>query len=302
MKQAGIRIGFIGAGKVAAALALRLREGDYKVAAIASRRDATSRRLAASVANSIATNPQGVVDAADLVFITTPDAAIRETTASLKWRPGQYVVHTSGAETAEALNQAAAAGALVGSLHPLQTFADAEQARLNLPGSVFAIEAEGELREVLTAIVEVCKGVPVFVRPEDKALYHAAAVLVSNYTVALTKVATDLWLRLGIDRHTALKGLLPLLRGTVNNLEALGLPAALTGPVARGEVNTIERHLEALESASPELVTLYRELGLQTIPVALARGELDEAAARKLRDLFEKKQQESVRPGGTSHQ
>lgn len=299
LKKGETRIGFIGAGRVASALARRLKDAGYQVVAIASQRDATARRLAALVPNAMATSAQGVADTADLVLITTPDSAIREVAGSVRWRRGQYVVHTSGAESLDVLAAPVAAGAIAGSLHPLQTFADAETAMANLPGSVFAIEAEGPLRELLTRIVESLRGIPVYVRSEDKALYHAAAVLVSNYTVTLAKLATDLWLLMGVDRPTALKALLPLLQGTVNNLEAIGLPAALTGPVARGDVETVRRHLVALREAAPEFVAVYRELGLQTIPVALARGGLEEGAARGLREVFESFQ-ESVSPGGSS--
>lgn len=299
LKKDDTRIGFIGAGRVASAFARRLKDAGHQVVAISSRRDATARRLAALVPNAMATSAQGVADTADLVFITTPDSAIREVAESVRWRRGQYVVHTSGAESLDVLGAPIAAGAVAGSLHPLQTFADAETAMANLPGSVFAIEAEGTLRDLLTRIVQSLRGTPVYVRSEDRALYHAAAVLVSNYTVTLAKLATDLWLRMGVDRPTALKALLPLLQGTVNNLGAVGLPAALTGPVARGDVETVRRHLAALREAAPEFVAVYRELALQTIPVALAKGGLEESAAHELRQLLES-YQESVSPGGSS--
>jgi predicted short-subunit dehydrogenase-like oxidoreductase (DUF2520 family) len=297
LQKSAARLGFIGTGKVGSALAACLTDAGYQVVAVASRGDESARRLAAALPGCVAVSPQGVADRADLVFIATPDASIPEVVAPIRWHPGQAVVHTSGAESLAAL--APAAGALLGSFHPLQTFADAAQARLNLPGSLFAIEAEGELRDFLSEIAAALDGVPIFLRAEDRAFYHAAAVLVSNYTVVLTKVATDLWLRLGVDRQTALQGLLPLLRGTVNNIESLGLPAALTGPIARGDVATVRRHLEALQEAAPELIPLYAELGMQTIPVALAKGGLEDGAARELRELFFS-YQESVKPGGAT--
>ena len=140
--------------------------------------------------------------------------------------------------------------------------------------------------EQLLRLVADLGGTPLILRAEDKALYHAAAVLASNYVVTLAKLATDLWLRLGQERPAALKALLPLIQGAVDNLNAVGLPAALTGPIARGDVPTVRRHLEALADAAPSLQTVYRDLALETIPVALARGGLSEAAAIELRDLL----------------
>src|SRR6185295_18651492 len=94
------------------------------------------------------------------------------------------------------------------------------------------------------------------------------------------------WLRLGWERPAALQAVLPLLKGAVANLENLGLPAALTGPIARGDVETVRRHLDALAAASPETLPAYLEMALQTIPVALARGGLSESAAAELRSLI----------------
>jgi predicted short-subunit dehydrogenase-like oxidoreductase (DUF2520 family) len=291
------RIGFIGAGRVGGALAIALREADYPVVAIASRSPESAAGLAALVPGSRAVSPQQVVDASDIVFITTPDSAIRGVCEALGWRPGVGAVHTSGVYSSEVLAAAAAQGAAVGSLHPLQTFADRDQARANLPASVFAVEAQGWLREELLAMVSALGGSAVELTARDKALYHASAVLVSNYTVTLVKMATDLWLRFGVERPAALRALLPLLRGAVNNLEALGLPLALTGPVARGDTETVAAHLEALAKAAPEMLPVYRGLALQTIPIALARGGLDDAAAAELRHLLDRGSDAPTREG-----
>ncbi len=207
----------------------------------------------------------------------------------MNWRASQAVVHTSGALSTDVLESAARQGAAVGSLHPLQTFAGDEDDHGKLRGSVFGVEAEGDLRETLLEIVQDLGGTAIELRGEDKVLYHAAAVLVSNYTVTLMKLATDLWLRLGWERPAAVNALLPLLQGTVDNLARSGVPAALTGPIARGDVETVERHLEALSKAAPDIVAAYRELAIQAIPVALAGGTLSNSDALLLRGLLEAK-------------
>jgi predicted short-subunit dehydrogenase-like oxidoreductase (DUF2520 family) len=280
-------VGFVGVGRTGRALATALADAGYAVKVVTSRSGGPADALAAALAGCRAVEtPQEVADACDLVFITTPDSAIREVAESVGWRPGQAAVHASGCETRAALAAAAARGAATGSLHPLQTFT-AHGAPPDLRGVVFAVEAEGELRETLLAMVGRLGGAALELRAEEKALYHAAAVFASNYAVTLMKLAADLWLRFGWEWPAALRALLPLLKGTVANLEEAGLPAALTGPIARGDIETVGRHLEALAEAAPELLPAYRELGRQTLPLALRAGGLAEERAAALRALLD---------------
>ena len=291
------RLGFIGAGTTGSAFARCLADAGYPVVAVASRSAASAERLAERLNGCRAVeNAQAVADMADLVFITTPDDAIASVAAQVQWRPGVWVVHVSGAESLDVLEPARCAGASVGSIHPLQTFADSEHAVAAMPGSTFALEGEGALLECLREMVAALRGRAVELRLQDKALYHAAAVLVSNYVVTLMDMATRLWQQFGADPDSTAQALLPLLQGTVDNLRRLGLPDALTGPIARGDVGTVQRHLVALEATAPNLLPAYRELGLQTIPVAAAlnkrraalgrSGGLDQQQAEELRALL----------------
>jgi len=109
--------------------------------------------------------------------------------------------------------------------------------------------------------------------------------------VTLIKLATDLWQDFGISREQAIKALLPLLRGTLSNIENVGLPNCLTGPIARGDLGTIKRHLEALEKESPYLLSTYKQLGLQTLPIALAKGKINSEKVQELQALLSKQPQ-----------
>lgn len=278
-----IEIGFIGAGTVGTALAVRLREKGYPVVAVASRTFASAERLAAMVDGCRAyPELQAGADAAELVFVTTPDDAIAPVVSQLKWHQGQKVVHCSGAASLDILEPAREAGAQVGGFHPLQTFASVAYAIENIPGSTFALEAEEPLLSTLKEMATALEGNWVKLEAGDKVLYHAAAVFACNYLVTLVKQATDLWEVFGISTPEATQALLPLLRGTITNLSNIGLPHCLTGPIARGDLGTIKKHLAALEKAAPSLLSAYRELGLQTIPIALAKGKIDEQKAREL--------------------
>lgn len=287
-----MKVGFIGAGTVGTAMAVRLSQRGYQVTAAASRTYASAEKLAAGV-NGCKAYPdlQDVADTADLVFITTPDAAIGQVAAQLRWRHGQYVCHCSGADSLDVLKPVALFGAVPGGFHPLQTFASAAQAVENLPGSTFGIEAAEPLLGVLKQMANDLHGSWVVLKAGDKVLYHAAAVISCNYLVTLTKLATDLWQNFGVPPAKAIEALMPLLRGTLNNLANVGLPDALTGPIARGDVGTVEKHLRALGRTAPRLLSTYRELGMQTIPIAIAKGKCRPAAAEALQALFRTKRE-----------
>lgn len=281
------RIGFIGAGTVGTALAISLAGEGYEVVAVASRSRSSAERLAEVVEGCVPfDNGQEVVERAELIFVTTPDDVIEQVVAGLAWRPGRAALHCSGAASLDILELARVAGAQVGGLHPLQSFANVQEAIENLPGSTFALEAEEPLLSTLKAMAEALGGAWVELGPGDKVLYHTAAVMVSNYTVALMKMATDLWREFGKSIPEATQALLPLLEGTVNNIAKVGLPDCLTGPIARGDTGTIQKHLQALGERLPSLLSAYRELGLQGILVALDKGGIDEEQAARLRELL----------------
>jgi len=276
-------IGFIGAGTVGTALAVLLSRKGYPVVAVSSRTKASAEKLARRITNSrVAENSQDVADAADLVFITTPDDVIATVAAEIKWRPENSAVHCSGAASTDILEPARRTGARVGSIHPLQSFAGVDQAIANIPGSTFAIEAEGPLLATLKEIAASLDGIAIELKASDKVLYHAAAVMACNYFVTLVKLSTDLWQTFSVPAEQATKALLPLIRGTVNNLDKIGFPNCLTGPIARGDTGTIKKHLEALQKSAPAILPAYKELGRQTIPISLAKGKINEKQAEEL--------------------
>jgi len=282
-----VGIGFIGAGTVGTALAVRLREKGYPVIAVASRTRASAERLAGMVDGcKVCDNVQAVADVAGMVFITTPDDTIAPVVAQIKWHAGQSVIHCSGADSLDILDPATKARALVGGFHPLQTFASVAYAIENIPGSTFALEAEEPLLSKLKKMAIALGGRWIELKPGDKVIYHAAAVFACNYVVTLVKLATDLWQTFGVSTPEATQALIPLLRGTINNLANVGLPYCLTGPIARGDTGTIRKHLKALEVIAPALLPAYQELGRQTIPIALAKGKIDKLRAKELKELL----------------
>lgn len=305
------RIGVIGAGAAGAALARLLAARGADVAAVASRAPARAAALAATLPGATAATPEEVVRACDLIFLAVPDDAIAPLAAALPWRAGQGAVHLSGAKDAGALGAVSAAGAHPAALHPLMTFAKASLAvpvaalLEGIAGCAWALEADDAgLGAALERIVAALGGHVVRLAAGDRVPYHIAAVLASNYVVALIGAAVALWEGIGVDRDEALRALLPLLRGAVENLDGVGLPDALSGPVARGDAGTISAHLAWLDAHTaptapsaatdgpPELAALsalrdaYVALARLALPLGQAKGTLDTAAAARLARLL----------------
>ena len=282
-----LKVGFIGAGTVGSALAVLLNRKGYEFVGASKRSKAAAGNLAKIVSNfHLMDSNQEVADAAELVFITTPDDTIAAVAEQVKWRSGQSVVHCSGADSTDILEPARKSGAMVGGFHPLQTFAGIKEAIENIPGSTFAIEAEEPLRTTLKEMATALDGNWIELKASDKVAYHAAAVIACNYLVTLVKLATDLWQTYSIPPEQAIKALLPLIQGTLHNIETIGIPNCLTGPAARGDTGTINKHIKALEEKAPALLSAYKELGLQTVPIALAKGRINEKQARDLETIF----------------
>jgi predicted short-subunit dehydrogenase-like oxidoreductase (DUF2520 family) len=284
-----LKVGFIGAGTVGTALAVLLSQKGYQFVG-ASRKNKIARNNTSRVISNfrILDSNQEVADNADFVFITTPDNAIAGVAAEVRWHRGQSVVHCSGADSVAILEPAREKGALVGGFHPLQTFASVERAIENIPGSTFAIEAEEPLFTTLQDMAAALGGHWIKLKAGDKIAYHAAAVFACNYLVTLVKMATDLWQTFSVPPDQAIQALLPLIQGTLHNIETVGIPQCLTGPIARGDTGTIQKHLETLHDKAPSLLFAYKELGLQTIPIALAKGKIDRKQAVDMEMMLKK--------------
>lgn len=284
--KTSIRVGVIGAGVLGSALARLLAVRGYQIVAVSSRRLERAQNLARAVNAQAFHVPHEVAARADLTLLALPDDQIAQVAVEVSraggWRPGQAVVHTSGALDRSVLAPAAERGAWVGGLHPLQSAADPDEAVRALPGSYFGVEADEPLLGVLETLVSRLGGRLLRVSGEAKALYHLAAALTSSGVVALFALGVELFGRVGIPAADSNQALLSLLRESVANLERLGLPRALTGPIARGDHGTVVLHLQALRREVPELTAIYCGLGRRMVTLALAKGSLDDDGARRI--------------------
>lgn len=228
---------------------------------------------------------------ATVVLLAVPDAAIRATASAVAGAlPGgaaPAVVHLSGALGLDELAPAAARGCAVGSLHPFQPFASVRPPEA-FAGSTVAIEAgDAAVLARLRALAAAIGARPRHVRDDQRVLYHAAAVVASAHVVALASQARRLLVELGFDDEEALAALLPLLRGAAVNLEQRGLPDALSGPLRRGDADTVARHVAELARLdAPDLLDAYLALSREGVRLAAGTG-LDAEGVARLRGVLD---------------
>lgn len=280
----------IGAGKVGSALGILLKEQGYRPVGVASRSFASARSLAEQLQTNPYKDAAEAAAAADLVFITTTDREIEAVAALLArkgaCRQGQIIIHTSGALTSDMMAPVRQQGAAAVSMHPLQSFADVVSAKENLPGSCFALEGDEGALPGIIEVVNALQGRYFVIKAEDKPLYHAAAVVASNYLVSLVHLSATIYQRLGLDEEQAMDALFPLIQGTLNNIAKSGPAAALTGPVARGDGTTLKGHMKALRKLDWRVQEAYRALGLYTVGLAMENGSITNNEGAALSNIF----------------
>jgi len=280
-------VGIIGAGSVGTALGAALYRAGWPVTAVASRDAARRERFRSFVPGARAfAEAAALLDEVELVFLAVPDDVIEQLAGQLRLYGGQALVHTSGALGVEVLVPARAAGTQLGTFHPLIAFADTERAIAAFQGATIAVEGDDQLVAHLADMAEALGATAVRLAPGSKAAYHAAAVLSAGGFVALLDAIAELGRAAGLDEPGALAVYGGLVEQTLGNARALGIRAALTGPMTRGDVGTLERHLEAMRRLAPGAVALYVAAAEREIVLAETRGSLAPEAAESMRRIL----------------
>jgi predicted short-subunit dehydrogenase-like oxidoreductase (DUF2520 family) len=279
--------GIVGAGAVGTALGMALSRAGWPIHAVASRDPGRRARFTAAVdgARGFA-EAQALVEEVELIVLAVPDDAIEPLAREIRMYSGQAMVHTSGALGAEVLAPAMAAGTQIGAFHPLVAFADTERAIGALRGATVAIEGDDDLAAMLSDMADRLGAHAVRLTPGSKAAYHAAAVLAAGGFVALLDAIAELGAVAGLDEAGSLAIYGPLIEGTLGNARALGIRAALTGPMTRGDVGTLAAHLAALAAHAPGVLPLYVAAAHREIDLAVERGALAPETASSMRETL----------------
>jgi predicted short-subunit dehydrogenase-like oxidoreductase (DUF2520 family) len=280
-----LRIGVLGLGRLGTALAQALVGAGLQLTAVATRDLAAANSFSTQLTAAAPRRTQvtavaaaDLAEHAELIFIAVPDARLAPALAELKLEAKHALVHTSGALALDVLPRSARGGVF----HPLQAFAPGAGPPRFL-GIHIGIEAsEATLESQLHELARRLGATPLSLRGVERAAYHAAAVFVSNYVVALHAAATRVWTRAGLPASDARAALLPLSRGALDAIAQHELSEALTGPLARGDLSTLRRHVSALSADTPSL-ELYRALALELLRLPLA---LDPATRAQLTQLL----------------
>jgi predicted short-subunit dehydrogenase-like oxidoreductase (DUF2520 family) len=282
-------IAVVGAGRMGLSLGSALAQSDGVDALVyfgRSHEPPPHPLFEGSVPTSYRTGYGPLPSEAGLLILAVPDDVVHEVANDVARSgpvPGGCVaLHLSGALSTDVLAPLHAAGYAIGSLHPLQTVADPWSGAERLRGCAYALAGEPAALMAARRLVNALDGQPLVIPPALRPLYHAAAVFASNYVLAAAAVLARTLAEAGVAEEQAIAAVLPLMRGTMDNVEQLGFGAALTGPVARGDIDTVRLHLSRLSSRERDL---YSAVGLQTLMLARAAG-LDPARAEALEALL----------------
>ena len=266
------RVAIVGAGNLGTALALALHGSGYAIDSVVVRSRGgplrKARNLAKRVGARAATDLSEV--RAELIWICVPDSSIARVARSLadqtKWK-GKAAVHSSGALTSDELLVLRERGAAVASVHPLMTFV--RGSRPALTGVPFAIEGDAAALRVARRVVRDLGGHDYLIRKKDKASYHAWATFASPLFTALLATTEQVAPLAGVSRKAARQRMIPILQQTLANYAAFGATGSFSGPIVRGDVDTVKRHLHVLRGM-PAAREVYLELAraaLQYLPV-----------------------------------
>ncbi len=288
---ARLRIGVVGAGRVGSVLAARLRAAGHDLVAVSGASSASRLRIDTLLPGVRVATPEQVAAAADVLVLAVPDDHLVAVAEHLAVRPGQVVLHTSGRHGLEALASLARQGARTIALHPAMTFTGTE---LDLDRScVFGLTAGPDERGLAERLVADLGGTPVWIAEDDRATYHAALAHGSNHLVTVVNQAMELLRSVAGPDADVAAVLRPLLEASLDNALSFG-DAALTGPVARGDVSTVRAHLDALAGADASTSSTYRELARATAHRAEADGRIDARTSADVRQALDEAEWDSL--------
>ena len=286
-------ISIIGAGRLGTSLGYALSKKGYKIKALSCRTTSSAEESRKIIGEGIASidNIQAA-RVGEIVFLCLPDEDITKVTrvlasSDINWSK-KFVFHCSGLVPSEVLKPLKAKGALTASLHPIQSFAQKKTPPTQFENIYFGLEGCTEALALSTKIVRRLGGHPLILQPEDKALYHAACSAASNFFVVLLEMAVSLLKQIDLQEEKALQILLPLVKGTLHNVKKFNIRTSLTGPVIRGDQESIQKHLEALRNFPPYYET-YTRLAAQALEMARREGKVSPQKIKVLKDVLEGK-------------
>lgn len=286
-----MKIGFIGAGKVGTTFGKYLKNHGIEISGYYSKSFSSSKK-ASNYTNSKAFGDiKEFTDETQVIFITTSDDSIKEVGDFLVEEKlinkSNILIHMSGAHSTELFSKAKEIGIKAFSIHPLQAFANEDEALIQLKNTYFSIEGDLEDRMIINYIFDRIKNPYFEIETDKKSIYHSSACVFSNYLVTLMDLGLELFSAAGIDKEVGFKSVEPLIVSTIENIKKLGPEKAITGPISRGDIKTIEGHIEKIKINSKDNLKAYRFLGLETLKLSKKYKLKDSKKINDIKKLFE---------------
>ncbi len=291
--KGSLNISIVGAGRVGTTLAVLLRRKGYRIASVISRKRASAQRLASLVGCTVSSHRlSDLHPGTRFLLLTTPDEAITPVAREIaKKAPLNFsrlsVAHTSGVLTSDELQPLRRKGATAFSLHPIQSFPGGnslpEQLRA-MKGISYGVEGRAKAIQFASTVVSRLGGRFLYVPKEQKISYHLACVFASNYSVALLGAVEEL--AKGFAAQPGLQHFQKLIESSVKNTLRTSPQKALTGPIARGSIRVIQRHVDELGRKHPNLRKLYKSMGRIALELALRERAIPLRTVRRLRRIF----------------
>ena len=258
------RILVVGAGRVGTTFARTLSKKEFSVSYIFSKTLPENLSKYLPKTKPISTINKNIIHEIDLIIITVPDDQVKVVVKQLSsikinWE-NKLVLHTSGCLNSNELIKLKEMGASIGSVHPMQTFNEYFLPEQIFRDIMFAVEGDKQAQHFAETIARQLKMNILKIRPEDKILYHIAAVASSNFLVALLDYVHRLYKELSLDGEKIKKLMLPILNQIIRNYLEYDTNSILTGPLQRGDVNTIKKHVNYLQKNQNELLPVYQEI------------------------------------------
>ena len=290
-----MRIGFIGAGKVGRALGLYFKSHELDISGYYSRTLESSKEAAILTGSREHMTLKALAESSDVIFIAVPDQAIKEIDCEAAAMIHEYFIdckitwiHVSGAHSSDCLAEIKTACCAVGSMHPLQSFGEPVSSAARLSRTWFTLEGTERAVQTVKTLLNKADGNYSLIKAENKPLYHAGACVVSNFLVTLLESGIQYFEAVGMEREHIFKAIEPLIEATLYNISKKGTIDALTGPIVRGDINTIGIHLQALGERLPSELDFYKTMALKTVLILEDKRLTQEQVKKILRILEEK--------------
>lgn len=266
-----LKIGFIGAGKVGKALGLYFKKHDLAVSGYYSKTAESAREAARLTASQAFSTIEDLSETSDMVFITVPDQTLKKIDAEIAVLLREHRInakmiwyHASGAHPADYLSEIKEAGCAVGSMHPLQSFGEPAASASRLSKAWFTMEGTKKALDAGKTVLDLTGAKYSLIKAENKPLYHAGACVISNFLVTLLESGIRFFEAAGMPRDDVFTAVEPLIDATLANIRDKGTIDAITGPIVRGDFNTVGVHLQAIANDLPSELDFYTAMALKT--------------------------------------